>query len=135
MGLPRPARRRRKGVFSTVENTPFGTPRERKGCALDLPHCKPNNKITARAAQRSACSFLLPLLICRSPCGRCRSAAGFRRVLMTIKKFAELKNQPKWTEQKQSKQVFHNTVSFDAKSLLMVEADGIVALLDDRVCI
>lgn len=54
---------------------------------------------------------------------------------MTIKKFAELKNQPKWTEQKQSKQVFHNTVSFDAKSLLMVEADGIVALLDDRVCI
>ena len=32
---------------------------------------------------------------------------------MTIKKFAELKNQPKWTEHKQSKQVFHNTVSFD----------------------
>ena len=31
MGLPRPARRRRKGVLSTVENTPFGTPRERKG--------------------------------------------------------------------------------------------------------
>ena len=33
MGLPRPARRRRKGGFSTVENTPFGTPRERKGQA------------------------------------------------------------------------------------------------------
>ena len=26
-----------KGPFSTVENGPFGTPRERKGCALDLP--------------------------------------------------------------------------------------------------
>ena len=26
-----------KGVFSTVENTPFGTPRERKDCVLDLP--------------------------------------------------------------------------------------------------
>ena len=26
-----------KGPFSTIENGPFGTPRERKGCALDLP--------------------------------------------------------------------------------------------------
>ena len=40
LAMPRIARRITKGLFSTVENSPFETPRERKGrrpLTLDLP--------------------------------------------------------------------------------------------------
>ena len=45
-----------KGSFSTVENDPFETPRERKGCALDLPSPVFYEAATARAVQNTACS-------------------------------------------------------------------------------
>ena len=45
-------------------------------------HRKPDNRPTARAAQRSACSFLLRLSIWAASCGRCRSAVGLRGVIL-----------------------------------------------------
>ena len=45
-----------KEPFSTVENDPFETPRERKGCALDLPSPVFYEAATARAVQNTACN-------------------------------------------------------------------------------
>ena len=45
-----------KGSFSTVENDPLETPRERKGCALDLPSPVFYEAATARAVQNIACN-------------------------------------------------------------------------------
>ena len=62
-GLPHEARRLSKGVFSWLKRIPPLEPPETTRGHPSTPHCLSLQGITARAAQRTACGFLLPLSI------------------------------------------------------------------------
>ena len=61
-------------------------------------HRKPDNRPTARAAQRSACSFLLRLSIWTAPCSRCRSAVGSEGISLRRHRFFARKSGRKTRE-------------------------------------
>ena len=65
--LPRAARRILKGRFSSKENLPFRTPREGKGCALDLPLRVFRILAAAHAVQSTVCNFLQRLSTWHAP--------------------------------------------------------------------
>lgn len=62
-GLPHEARRLSKGVFSWLKRIPPLEPPETTRGHPSTPHCLSLQGITARAAQRTACGFLLLLSI------------------------------------------------------------------------
>ena len=66
-GLPHEARRLSKGVFSSTKRIPPLEPPETTRGHPSTPHCLSLQGITARAAQRTACGFLLPLSIWSAP--------------------------------------------------------------------
>ena len=66
-GLPHEARRLSKGVFSWLKRIPPLEPPETTRGHPSTPHCLSLQGITARAAQRTACGFLLPLSIWSAP--------------------------------------------------------------------
>ena len=65
--MPHKARRLSKGVFSWLKRIPPLEPPETTRGHPSTPHCLSLQGITARAAQRTACGFLLPLSIWSAP--------------------------------------------------------------------
>ena len=61
--MPHEARRLSKGVFSWLKRIPPLEPPETTRGHPSTPHCLSLQGIPARAAQRTACGFLLPLSI------------------------------------------------------------------------